>query len=316
MSGPGAPAGSLALARNASPARDAGPTFPPMERLFERDTRGTEVRGARLPWALERSYGSSLTIPLRPDEPTIIANFVSTIDGVVAFDAKGATGGGEVSGFYEPDRFVMGLLRALADVVIVGAGTVRAAPTHRWTPEHVHRASARSFATWRRRQGIVQPEPTTMVVTRSGLLDPRHPGLADPRVPVVIVTAPEGARRLADAGFGSHVRVVVDDGPDLANVALRVAFEELGARVVLCEGGPHLLAEWLERRRLHELFLTLAPQIAGRAGDERLGLIEGRAFEPATAPWSDLVSVRRSGEHLFLRYRLRDGEAPAITREH
>ena len=41
-------------------------------------------------------------------------------------------GGGEISGFYEPDRFVMGLLRALADVVLVGAGTMRAAQGHRW----------------------------------------------------------------------------------------------------------------------------------------------------------------------------------------
>ena len=34
-------------------------------------------------------------------------------------------GGGEISGFFEPDRFVMGLLRALADVVMVGAGRSR-----------------------------------------------------------------------------------------------------------------------------------------------------------------------------------------------
>lgn len=76
---------------------------------------------------------------LRNDRPTVIANFVSTVDGVVAFDVIGSSGGGEISGFFAADRFVMGLLRAMADVVLVGAGTVRAAPTHEWTPRHVHR---------------------------------------------------------------------------------------------------------------------------------------------------------------------------------
>ena len=115
----------------------------------------------------------------------------------------------------------MGLLRTLADVVMVGAGTVRAAPTHRWTPGHVHRASASVFAAWRRREAIAQPEPTTMVVPRSGLLDPMHPGLIDPRIPVVIVTTPEGAARLAGAAFGPHVRVVT--GPQLRTLPGRAA---------------------------------------------------------------------------------------------
>jgi len=119
-----------------------------------------------MPSALERSYGGPLSIPLRPDEPTVIANFVSTIDGVVALDTEGATGGGEISGFYEPDRFVMGLLRTLADAVVIGAGSVRAAPTHRWTASHVHRASAVAFAAWRRNEGIADPEPTTIVVSQ------------------------------------------------------------------------------------------------------------------------------------------------------
>ena len=106
------------------------------------------------------------------DRPTVIANFVSTLDGVVAFDTEGASGGGEISGFFEPDRFVMGLLRAMADVVLVGAGTVRAAPTHEWTARHVQRASADAFALWRRRLGITTAQPTTVVVTASGVARP------------------------------------------------------------------------------------------------------------------------------------------------
>jgi hypothetical protein len=57
---------------------------------------------------------------------------------------------------------------------------------------------------------------------------------------------------------------------------------------------------------LDELFLTVAPQVAGRdAAAHRLALVEGAAFDLATAPWAELGSVRRSGDHLFLRYRMR-----------
>ena len=56
---------------------------------------------------------------------------------------------------------------------------------------------------------------------------------------------------------------------------------------------------------LDELFLTLAPQLAGRAADRpRLGLIEGTAFAVGDAPWASLRSVHASSDHLFLRYGL------------
>ena len=125
-----------------------------LERLWDRSEDGPTAagnsgathRGGGLPTALRDRYDGSLSVTLNRDRPTVIANFVSTLDGVVAFDADGRSGGGEVSGFFEPDRFVMGMLRAMADVVLVGAGTVRAASTHEWTPRHVHRGSAELYA--------------------------------------------------------------------------------------------------------------------------------------------------------------------------
>jgi len=79
-----------------------------------------------------------------------------------------------------------------------------------------------------------------------------------------------------------------------------------GARLILCEGGPHLIGELLAARLLDELFLTVAPQLAGRdEATQRLALVEGTAFAVATAPWAALRSARRSGDHLFLRYRIR-----------
>ena len=78
----------------------------------------------------------------------------------------------------------------------------------------------------------------------------------------------------------------------------------IGARLILCEGGPHLIGDLLGAGLLDELFLTIAPQIAGRADQaDRLGLVQGTAFTVAGAPWAGLASVRRAEDHLFLRYR-------------
>jgi riboflavin biosynthesis pyrimidine reductase len=265
-------------------------------------------RGGGLPAGLRGRYDGELGVDLRPDRPTVIANFVSTIDGVVAFDDDGSTGGGEVSGFFDPDRFVMGLLRAMADVVLVGAGTVRAAPTHEWTPRRVHKASAELYATWRHDLRIASPQPTTIVATASGALDLAHPGLSASDVPVIIATTDSGAERLEAADPGPNVRIEVagSDGQVPAAHLIELA-ASTGAHLVLCEGGPHLIGDLISAGLLDELFLTVAPQVAGRDKTaRRLALVEGNAFDVATAPWAGLASVRRAGSHLFLRYRFGD----------
>lgn len=292
----------------------AGPLpGPRLERLWEprvaaRPQAGSsgDVRGGRLPPGLRDRYDGDLSVILRRDRPTVLANFVSTIDGVVAFDVDGSSGGGEVSGFSDPDRFVMGLLRAMADVVLVGAGTVRAAPTHEWTPRRVHRGSAALYATWRKRMGIASALPTTIVATASGSLDPRHPGLSAPDVPVILATTRAGAARLQAAGLAPNARTeIAGTGRQVAASKLVDLAASIGARLILCEGGPHLIGDLLVAGLLDELFLTVAPQLAGRdEAKPRLALVEGASFEVGTAPWASLGSVRRSGGHLFLRYGL------------
>jgi riboflavin biosynthesis pyrimidine reductase len=286
-----------------------------LERLWEPMTDAQTMapgsaatdRGGRLPVGLRDQYDGHLNVALRPDRPTVIANFVSTLDGVVAFDVDGRSGGAEISGFSEADRFVMGLLRAIADVVLVGAGTVRAASTHEWTPRHVHRGSAELYETWRKRMGIPNTQPTTIVATASGSLDPKHPGLSTPDVPVIVATTSAGAQRLQAAGPASNVKIEITDvGQPIPASALVELAASAGARLILCEGGPHLIGELLKADLLDVLFLTIAPQVAGRdAAARRLALVEGAAFDVATAPWAELRSVRRSGDHLFVRYRMR-----------
>ena len=196
-----------------------------------------ELVGIEKDW-VPSTVGTSLYI-----RPTIIANFVSTLDGIVAFGGGDLSGGGLISGFHEPDRFVMGLLRALADVVVVGAGTLRGSTEHRWIAEHVHPASAEAFAAWRAAMGLA-PRPTTVFVTASGDIPLEHGGLRDRTIPVVIATTPAGAARLPQGALEDHVSIEAVgtsgrvSGEDLAGLGAR-----LGARLILTEGGPHLLGQ-------------------------------------------------------------------------
>ena len=85
---------------------------------------------------------------------------------------------------------------------------------------------------------------------------------------------------------------------------LQLLARDYGVHVALYEGGPTLLASFIERSMVDELFLTLAPQLAGRdAGLRRLSLLEGHAFMPIDALWTTLLSVKLAGSHLLLRYR-------------
>jgi len=278
-----------------------------IETLFEApESAATSVRGGALPHGLAARYGPRLEIPLRPDRPTVIANFVTSLDGVVAL-GEDSSGGGEISGFFEPDRFIMGLLRTLADAILIGAGTLGATANHVWTAGRVNPASTDSYAAWRTQLGLSQPQPTTVIVTGSGRLNVRHPALTDPRVPVVLLTTPAGAAVLHSEPMGENVQLAVaGTGPRLTAAVIIDALAGLGIRLALCEGGPHLLGDLVAAERLDELFLTEAPQLLGRDEQQRrLSLVQGFAAGPGGGRWAELRSVRRAADHLFLRYRLR-----------
>jgi riboflavin biosynthesis pyrimidine reductase len=102
----------------------------------------------------------------------------------------------------------------------------------------------------------------------------------------------------------AEVLVVDRDG----EVDLAAAVAELGARghgIILSEGGPTIFGSLLDAALADELFLTISPRLAGRSGgDERLGLVEGVSLLPDRGVQGRLLSARRDGDHLFLRYAL------------
>ena len=141
----------------------------PITTLLDRENT---LERAVLPEELTILYGGDLRFPEHDDRPYVIGNFVSTLDGVVSFEVPGKSGGGDISGFNEADRFIMGLLRASADAVIVGSGTLReVAPGHLWLAEHVYPEARDHYARYRRQQLNKPVPPLNVIVSGSGAVD-------------------------------------------------------------------------------------------------------------------------------------------------
>ncbi|MGO8687133.1 MAG: dihydrofolate reductase family protein [Candidatus Dormibacteria bacterium] len=252
---------------------------------------------------LLRVYGGPLGVRL--DRPRLLANFVATADGVTAFGGGSGEGAMAISLHSPADRFVMAMLRCAADCVLIGAGTLRDDPHHQWTPGTPLPELGDELAAHRLRlTGTAEP-PALAVVSGSGVLPAEHPALTGPQADVLVITSPEGAGRLPS--MHPRVRVAVtgegEGGGIPARAIVAAARSGLGASTLLCEGGPRLFAQLLSAGLVDELFLTISPQLAGRSGPApRPGLVSGAAFAPGDAPRLRVRSLRRSGDHLFVRY--------------
>ena len=194
-----------------------------------------------------------------PAGPHVRVNMVHAVDGA-AWGPDHRTG----SINDDADYRVFRLLRALADVVVVGAGTAR---TERYTAldrplglEHLNDAPLE-----------------LALVTRSG----RVPDvLAGAERPPYVLTGAEGAVQARAAVPQTHL--VVADGRD-GSVDLVAGLAALAARGLtraLCEGGPVLLGAMLEAGLVDELCVTTTPQLVGPGP----GRIVGGAWPAGAMP--------------------------------
>jgi riboflavin biosynthesis pyrimidine reductase len=257
-----------------------------------------------LPPELASIYGR-LAFPPHRGQPYVIANFVASLDGVTSLQVPGKSGGGPISGFNAHDHLVMGLLRAVADAVIVGAGTLRAVPQHVWTPARVCPALADAYQCLRSRLRKRGP-PLNVIVTGGGDIDPGLRVFQTGEAPVLIVTTPAGDRRLRGLELAPSTQIIVaadNDKLSAQSIIAAVAGAQ-SSDLILVEGGPHLLGDFIAEELLNEQFLTLAPQVAGQdESPARPGLVAGKRFAPEHPMWGTLVGVKRAESHLFLRYK-------------
>jgi riboflavin biosynthesis pyrimidine reductase len=284
----------------------------PIRTLFA--TEPTEPSRAVLPDGLRARYDGNLSFPPAPaDRPYLIANFVSTLDGVVSFNLPGQSEGAQISDSNEEDRFIMGLLRASADAVVVGSGTLQAAGPHgSWLPESVYPAAKDLYRSYRTEVLRKLEYPLVVVVTGTGGLDLTSAVFHTPKTRVLILTTEQGKQRLSQSGSEALASVEVKalsaaDTRISPSAILTLLRQEAGAELLLHEAGPTLFGEFLAGGFMDELFLTVAPQIAGRVAEHpRPGLVANIQFSPATAPWWMLLSAKSAADYLFLRYQVRD----------
>lgn len=263
-----------------------------LDLLFE----ATGLPHFELPAGLVNLYGG----PLGFSTARVYANFVESLDGVTALPGVPESGR-LIAGGSEQDRFVMGLLRACADAVLIGAGTLHGSPHTHWTAENAYPPAADLYAELRARRGST-PHPTLAVVTGSGRLDPQHPGLSEP---AIVLTSEKGASTLRGRLPESARIAAIGTGPSIDPAAILRTLRDRGYRLILCEGGPTLFGALLEVNLVDELFVTISPRLAGRLPDSpRLSLVENVELLPHRTSSAALLSVRRSEAHLFLRYQL------------
>jgi riboflavin biosynthesis pyrimidine reductase len=231
----------------------------------------------------------------------VVANFVSSVDGAVALPGVQKSSP-LISAGQPADRFVMALLRATADAVVIGAGTYRA---HRgpWTAATVGRDFEASFGALRERIGASRPEPTFVVVTRSG-------DLGEPRSILdgaLIVCPSVNAGRLEPYREAGAEIAALDEDPVGGRTVVDL-LDERGCKRILTEGGPELLGSWLQAGVVDELFLTVSPLLFG-GGDPAPVTLAGRAgFDPPLR--AELLTVRRAGDYLFCRYSVGGRRTP------
>jgi riboflavin-specific deaminase-like protein len=225
----------------------------------------------------------ALTLPRdQPSErPYTIANFVASADGRATLEGRSAplSSAG--------DRAMFHTLREKSDAVIAGTGTLRA---ERYGPL-IRDPEARK----RRLESGHDPEPLACVITRSGDVPIDIPLFADEDARIVLFAAAPAP------SVPDNVEVVeLDPGELTLTTALRHLRRHHGVQRLLCEGGPTLFSSLLHEELIDELFLTIAPKLAG--GGRGPTITSGPALTEAAR-----VQIRWLLEQegsLFARYEL------------
>lgn len=231
-----------------------------------------------LAWAGERSSEAGM--------PHLFVNMVASVDGATAVNGRSSPLG------EDGDRSLFLALRGVADVILVGADTVRAEQYRPPEPPSPR-------ASLRRQESGKEPVARIAVVSGSLEFDVNAPWLAESDHPPVVFTTTHADRdRRRALETSAEVVGLGDDRADLS-LALRW-LRERGARDVLCEGGPNLNGYLFAADLVDEIDVTISPLIVGGRSSR---LVDGPELSPPLGFRADrIVEV---GPELLVRY-LRD----------
>ena len=251
--------------------------------------------------------------------PWIYSNFVQSLDGITTLLGKHGSGG-EISQSRE-DRWLMDLLRAHADGLLMGMNTMleeqrSRGPESRGIVFQVADPKLRAL-----RQRLGKGRERNVFVTRAVELDlSRYKVFDGDVVDAAVLTSPAGGARLRSQGSHPHVAVIAaGDGEsfDLPQ-AIRKLRDKLGIEHLLCEGGPTLYGSLARADLVDEKFMTVSPVEVGQivppeherlpseAGTSPLlrpTVFGGPGFTRENITHWTWLSCRKVGDHQFNRYR-------------
>jgi riboflavin biosynthesis pyrimidine reductase len=262
-------------------------------------------------------YGK-LGFPAPPqDRPWIYSNFVQSLDGIVSFKGKHPLGS-DISQS-EEDRWLMDLLRAHADAIILGINTLveeTRVISGRGPVYRIEDESARDL-----RAKLGRRVETNIFVTGAARVDLDAYRIFDgDLVETLILTTSTGAARLLERKAHAHTQVIVAGEGEQVDLptAMSLLRAKFGIEYLLCEGGPTLYGYMSRAGLIDEKFVTVSPVEVGllvppeqepaeaERGSpprERPTTFVAPGFTKENAPWWQWVSCRRTGDYQFNRYR-------------
>jgi riboflavin biosynthesis pyrimidine reductase len=264
-------------------------------------------------------YGN-LGFPPPPEHrPWIYTNFVQSLDGITSLLGEYASG--QYISQSREDRWLMDLLRANADAIIMGMATLSEERRLR-SPESrgiVFQVVEPAMQALRARLG--KGRERNIFVTRAENLDLSQLKAFDGDVvDAAIVTSPSGGERLRAQGKHHHVAIIAAGDGEILDLpaAMGMLRQELGIRYLLCEGGPSLYGSLARADLIDEKFLTVSPIEIGQAvppeqkrlpAEEKIAtllrptIFGGAGLTKDTMSHWHWLSCRKAGEHQFNRYR-------------
>ncbi|MET9373677.1 pyrimidine reductase family protein [Streptomyces sp. NPDC003035] len=257
-----------------------------MRRLFPvTDMTADDASAPDREWSLDELADLYPYPELPPDGRWLRANMVSSLDGAGQHDGRSQPLSSDT------DMRIFGTLRGLADVIVVGAQTVR--------QEGYRPARARDAFAARRAAAGQGPAPVIAVVSASLDLDFSAPLFTEPLVPTLVLTGAAAPAERVEAAVRAGAEVVIaGDGPGVEPARAVEALAERGLRRQLTEGGPRLLGQFVAAGVLDELCLTVSPTMTAGTAQRIAG------GPPVDVPKRFAVaSVLEEAGFLFTRYR-------------